>query len=98
MANESPLYLKRVRQLPCANCGRPAPNEAHHRTGAGMARRAHDHDAMPLCRRCHHDLHALAGSFKTFDRAMLRSWQDDKAHATRERLLRADNDNGSDVF
>lgn len=50
-------YLARVRALPCIigalfpiakkHCwGR---TEAHHKTGAGMGRKASDYDTMPLC-------------------------------------------------
>ena len=48
---------------------------------------------MPLCTYCHHDLHALSGQFKHFNRAGLRDWQDLAVAAT-QRLLLADNDNG----
>lgn len=54
MAGEDRAYSDRVRDLPCAMCGKRGRSEQHHRSGAGMGLRAHDHDSMPLCWRCHH--------------------------------------------
>lgn len=82
MAGEDPDYVAWVRTLPCCYCAGRNSVEAHHRTGAGMARRAHDRETMPLCLRCHHDFHGLAGHFKNFKRADLRAWQHNKIEET----------------
>lgn len=54
MANEDPSYSSWIRTLACALCGKAPRSEQHHRSGAGMGRRAHDHESMPLCHACHH--------------------------------------------
>ena len=68
-------YLAWLRTLPCACCDAPPPSHAHHSTGAGLALKAPDREAMPLKPEHHHDLHALAGSFKGWTRERLREWQ-----------------------
>ena len=75
MAREDEKHLARLRQLPCCRCAKSAPCEAHHPTGAGMAMRDHDHEAMPLCMQCHRDLHGLCGVFKGWKREQLKTWQ-----------------------
>lgn len=76
------VYLDWIRRQPCAapGCTRKPPSEAHHHSllGAGMARKAPDRFAMPLCRFCHHDLHALRGPFKGWCREQLKRWQDEQ--------------------
>lgn len=67
MANEDPEYSRWVREQPCSMCMKKPPSEQHHRSGAGMALRAHDHESMPLCRDCHH--HALGRLSKEDRRA-----------------------------
>lgn len=88
MANEDDAYRAWVTRQPCAMCGKAPPSQCHHRTGAGLALRAHDHQSMPLCPLCHHDLHALSGRFKGWSRGQLRLWQEDKVNETRARYLR----------
>lgn len=54
-----PAYLKYVRQTPCLACESPYPS-AHHiqRVGEkGMGLKSSDKWAVPLCHRCHMDLH-----------------------------------------
>ncbi len=47
-------HLARVKELPCGVCKAPGPSDAHHiRLGQGMAQRASDFLAIPLCRPCH---------------------------------------------
>lgn len=41
-----------------------------------MAKRAHDHEAMPLCTRCHNDLHYFQGAFEGMGQALRAVWQD----------------------
>jgi hypothetical protein len=76
MAGEDARYLEWVRTLPCCRCARPPRSHPHHKTVPGIARKAHDHDAMPLCPLCHHDFHALCGPFKGWTRDQLRLWQE----------------------
>lgn len=74
--HNDPVYLTRVRLLPCVACGAPAPSEAHHcrdlpphneqglyarLPGAGI--RSGDKDAIPLCRSCHDLFHRHRGEF-----------------------------------
>lgn len=56
----SPRYLEWVRSRPCSHCRTPAPSEAHHIIGiAGgqVGSKAGDQLAVPLCTRCHRNLH-----------------------------------------
>jgi hypothetical protein len=41
-------YMARVAELPCVVCG-AWPVHVHHRTGAGMGRKADDYQTIPLC-------------------------------------------------
>lgn len=78
MAGEDPQYTKWLRTQLCCKCVACQAHEAHHKPGAGMGLKSHDHTAVPMCRYCHHDFHSLSGDFKGWDKAMLRAWQDDK--------------------
>jgi hypothetical protein len=76
-------YRAWVQRQPCCapGCTQPAPSQAHHHNlmGAGVARKAHDRYAMPLCVEHHvFGLHALAGPFKGWTRAQLKLWQDEQ--------------------
>lgn len=56
------------------------PVQVHHMTGAGMGVKAHDRETMPLCWRCHadlhgRDLHGRAGRFGFMTKHDLRDWQ-----------------------
>lgn len=78
----SAKYLNWIREQPCINCMAPPPSDPHHIKGtggySGAGLTAPDHLAMPLCRRCHNNIHA--GLWKppiqwewvarTFDRAI----------------------------
>lgn len=89
MANEDPERLELVRRMQCCAPGcRATPCEAHHpRVGVvGVAQKGHDDTAIPLCTRCHRDLHALQGVFKTWDKHTLRDWQQDRIADTRENV------------
>ncbi len=62
----SEKYLNWIRSLPCANCGKPGPNDPHHLIGVAalgvVGGKAPDQFAVPLCRgfelSCHDDLHS----------------------------------------
>ena len=56
----SERYLKYVRSLPCAYCGKPA-DHAHHLIGVGslggMGTKAPDWATLPSCAVCHSRIH-----------------------------------------
>jgi hypothetical protein len=56
----SKAYLNYVSSLECCGCGAPA-DEAHHiiaaGLGGGIGTKASDLLIMPVCRKCHDDLH-----------------------------------------
>ncbi len=81
-----PKYLAWVRSQPCCACGRRPPSEAHHKTGAGLALKAHDHDTMPLCAGCHRAFHDASGRFAVMNKAERKSWQMDRVQETRARF------------
>jgi hypothetical protein len=54
-------YMRLVRALPCCACNAPAPSDPHHPHGVGYkgsGTKAPDIWVIPLCRRCHDELHA----------------------------------------
>lgn len=69
-------YLGWIRSLPCCVCQAPAPNHPHHSTGAGMALKAPDREAMPLCHRCHRDFHDGRGWAEYMGKRDRRVWQE----------------------
>lgn len=50
---ECDWWLRYVRTLPCCNCGRAAPSEAHHEGRKGVGQKVRDTMAVPLCTVCH---------------------------------------------
>lgn len=55
----APRYLEWIKTQPCECCGKPS-DDPHHLIGwgqGGMATKAHDIFAIPLCRQCHTELH-----------------------------------------
>ena len=76
MAREDPAYLEWLREQPCCACGKWGWSTPHHKTGAGMGKRAHDHEAMPLCVGCHKDLHEFSGRFALMGQLSRADWQD----------------------
>lgn len=57
---KAPKHIARVKQLPCVAC-QTMPCEAHHiRQGgiSGGSQKASDWFTIPLCPRCHRELHA----------------------------------------
>lgn len=80
-------YLEHfIKRLPCCapGCDADPPSDPHHKSGAGVGARAHDHETMPLCRRCHDDLDAFRGAFASWTREQRAAWQ-----ASMARVLRA---------
>ena len=65
-------HLDRIAAMPCALCeklGQPQESrtECHHiRTGQGMAQRARDELAIPLCGMCHRGPNGLHGDRSLF--------------------------------
>lgn len=80
-----PMHLDWIRSQPCALRTHPLPGvtpcegrpiEAHHPTGSGLALRAPDSEAIPLCPGHHRgELHRVRGTFKWWTRARLKAWQ-----------------------
>ncbi|MEG0716821.1 MAG: DUF968 domain-containing protein, partial [Morganella sp. (in: enterobacteria)] len=55
----APEYLAWIKTQPCESCGKSS-DDPHHLIGwgqGGMATKAHDIFAIPLCRQCHTELH-----------------------------------------
>lgn len=63
------------------SCSRPVagdcfgPIEAHHRTGSGLALKASDHEAFPLCQKHHRDFHDSKGMFRSWTKQEKKDWQ-----------------------
>jgi hypothetical protein len=78
MAGEDRDYLAWLAWRRCCapgGCGQLA--EAHHpRHGVGMALRAHDHRAVPLCRQCHIDIEQHRGRFDGWSKGRVAEWCD----------------------
>jgi hypothetical protein len=56
---QDPDYLAWIRTRPCCVCGEDTTVEAHHpRIGVGMAQKASDKWALPLCGRHHREVQA----------------------------------------
>ena len=61
-------HIERIKLLSCACCGAVGPSSCHHlREGQGMAQRASDFLAVPLCYECHQGPRGVHG-----DRSMMR--------------------------
>ncbi len=54
-------YLDRVAQLPCMVCGAEGVHIHHCREGQGMAQRAQNWLAIPICPTCHTGSHGIHG-------------------------------------
>ena len=93
MAGEDKAYTTWIRSLQCAACeDQQHKTSCHHRTGAGIAKRAHDWEAMPLCgngtQGCHGSLHSLMfGSFKGYTKDRIRDWQEQCVKSLRSEYL-----------
>lgn len=98
MAGEDPEYLERVAQLNCAamTMGRcNGPIQAHHPICGRVARapvkggdrRAHDHDAIPLCMGHHDAFHGCRGAFGTMQKADRAFWESEQVIRT-QRILK----------
>lgn len=103
MANEDKQYLRWLRSRDCCYCGVMAPSIVHHHTARrAMSQRAHDHDGMPMCPRCHLEFHSACGFFKHMKRAERCDWQDrqvQKYRAQYEALLQQEDDEScEDLF
>lgn len=78
MAGEDPDYISWLGRKPCAcGCGRRSGPPHHPRHDVGIAKRAHDHRAVPLSPECHESIHRLTfGFFKGWVRQQVRDWLD----------------------
>ena len=74
---KDPKRLKWIRSLPCIfdsdACGGPV--QAHHRTGAGLALKAGDDEAMPLCLVHHAQRHDGTGVFLKLTKSERKTWE-----------------------
>ena len=63
LAEKQPEYLSYLRNQNCLRCGVMAECAHHIRQGnySGMGKKSPDWLAIPLCNRCHHDLHNTIG-------------------------------------
>lgn len=77
MANEDKPYTDWLHGQRCCLHGHGCAGaiEVHHRTGAGLALRAHDHEGIPLCKKHHHERHSLTGYFKNMVKAERKLWE-----------------------
>jgi hypothetical protein len=100
MAGEDRDYADWLRAQPCcAPCWPQHPSgEIHHaRHDVGMGLRAHDHRAVPICRKHHTDLHGLSGPFRGWNRDGIRSFLDDEIARLRLRYLAVHLDRGEAI-
>lgn len=92
---KDPKYLRWIRARPCifegAACDGPV--EAHHATGAGLARKAPDRHTMPLCSAHHRQRHDHTGVFFKLTKAERKEWEAEMV-ATYQALYDADNPTG----
>lgn len=82
---ERPRETERMLWIKTLPCCAPGPHECHriieaHHAGPkpGMGRKAPDDTCIPLCRQAHSQIDAFSGPFRDFDRARMRSWQDEQ--------------------
>lgn len=81
---KSRSHLQRIKELPCGLCGAAAPSSAHHiREGQGMAQKASDYLAIPLCPDCHQGPSGLHG-----DRSLWRVYRKDELTVLAETIAR----------
>ena len=75
MNRSFPKYREWIQSLDCAECGESGPSECHHLKGdfnmSGAGLKAPDWVAMPLCRRCHADIHAAVDGWRDVQREAL---------------------------
>ncbi len=73
------------------------PVEAHHRTGAGLALKADDHEVMPLCLQHHREFHGACGAFRDWTKAQRKEWQENMVQLYRPTELNAAEAEGHDL-
>lgn len=77
MPKRDPKRLAWIRTLPCVFQGDACEGstEGHHRTGAGLALKAPDDEAMPLCQLHHRQRHDHTGAFLKLTKAERKTWE-----------------------
>lgn len=90
-AGRDSAYLAMVRLLPCcaarlSSCEGTAVDAHHAGPRPGVAMKAHDRTAVPLCRHHHQRFHDAAHPFRRWSKAMRREWQDEQIRVTQEAL------------
>lgn len=64
-----PEYLSHIRTLACLSCKIKNRSQAHHLLRAGirgMGMKSEDKHAVPLCKKCHDDLHRMGDEYTYF--------------------------------
>lgn len=77
MSAKDPKRLAWVRSLPCVfdSDACLGPTQAHHPTGAGLALKAPDDKAFPLCVLHHAQRHDATGAFHQMTKAERKTWE-----------------------
>lgn len=93
MAGEDPDFTAWLRRQPCcaphAPNGCSGPSEPHHSDAHAMGKKAHDHQAIPLCHKHHvEDWHRGTGVFKGWTKEKRREWFAAKLDEVWERYRR----------
>lgn len=90
MANEDPDYIAWLGRQKCCveGCHEWSGPPHHARQWVGAGRRAHDHRAVPMCHKHHHDLHSMRGHFKGGMQSVIRGWLNQKIEHYRDEYLR----------
>lgn len=90
--DRDPVFLAKVRRLPCA-CIKAFPGhvcegrvEADHMGPRPLGRKCHDHESGPMCQRAHWERTNYVGLFKNFTAVDMRWWCDDRIAETRTAL------------
>lgn len=79
--------LQKIRQMPCCECGRPAPSQAAHSNfyqhGKGRGIKASDEYVIPLCAKHHHQFDTYSMGM---NREQSKKWFEQKLKETNEAL------------
>jgi hypothetical protein len=101
MAGEDLTYVRWLGQGKCCapGCSNMSGPPHHPRHSVGMALRAHDHRAVPLCPPCHVSIHSLTwGTFKGWVKQQVRDFLDDQGEKFRTQFLQGVNSHESTEF
>jgi len=87
--DRDPLYMAKVKRLPCAarrmsSC--EGVIEADHAGPRPLGRKSHDHQTIPMCQKHHWQRTNYVGVFEKFMGADMRRWCDRVIEETRKAL------------